>query len=341
MKHCPSCHQENLEEATFCVECGASIKSTRTDHQHIKQKKGHNKKVFLGLALIIVLLIALLIIPFTGYQLLAKKYSQEAVEEQFKTALVDRDLSVLKTMIQSDDSRVKINDESLKRLFTLIDNEPSIVQEITDGLDADAYDTAIFTLEKDGKHFGIYDRYIIQAQGYFLMLSNESGGETTFYLNEEKIGELSEEEDSLEVGPFLAGSYLIKATSKQGKQEGEDMKTVKLAGNEAKLEVYLDTETMDVEEEEEISTLVSTSNSAYVIPDSRATYLTTSDLSYLTNSELRIARNEIFARYGYIFESKALQNYFNSMDWYSPDPGYDGFLTDVEKHNVDLIKSFE
>ncbi|MFS0576640.1 YARHG domain-containing protein [Sporosarcina sp. 179-K 3D1 HS] len=52
-------------------------------------------------------------------------------------------------------------------------------------------------------------------------------------------------------------------------------------------------------------------------------------------------RNEIYARSGYFFESKELQSYLVSQSWYYPDPFYDGSLTELEKHNVHFIKSFE
>ncbi len=54
----------------------------------------------------------------------------------------------------------------------------------------------------------------------------------------------------------------------------------------------------------------------YIFPDSNSRYLSESEVAGLTDQELRIARNEIFARRGYIFGNKELKNYFESQSWY-------------------------
>lgn len=58
--------------------------------------------------------------------------------------------------------------------------------------------------------------------------------------------------------------------------------------------------------------------------------------------ELRIMRNEIFARYGYIFQSSDLTDYFNNKSWYNPSKSnVDDQLTNVDKANIELISKFE
>ncbi len=53
-------------------------------------------------------------------------------------------------------------------------------------------------------------------------------------------------------------------------------------------------------------------------------------------------RNEIFARYGYIFNSEDLANHFNTKAWYSPiNSNVDDHLTNVDKSNIELILRFE
>lgn len=48
-------------------------------------------------------------------------------------------------------------------------------------------------------------------------------------------------------------------------------------------------------------------NSEYIIPDSSTRLLTAADLNGLSKNELRLARNEIFARYGRRFKDQELQ----------------------------------
>lgn len=79
----------------------------------------------------------------------------------------------------------------------------------------------------------------------------------------------------------------------------------------------------------------------FILTDSQYSKLSEDQLYGLTKSDLRIARNEIYARHGYVFESSDLQNYFTSQTWYISDDAYNHKLTDIEQHNVTLIKSME
>ena len=58
--------------------------------------------------------------------------------------------------------------------------------------------------------------------------------------------------------------------------------------------------------------------------------------------ELKIMRNEIYARHGYSFKNKEMRFLFNKKDWYMP-MGVDirGKLTDIEARNIDLIYRYE
>lgn len=62
----------------------------------------------------------------------------------------------------------------------------------------------------------------------------------------------------------------------------------------------------------------------------------------LSEWECRIARNEIYARYGKIFQDEELQAYFEQMYWYHPREDFsEDELTDIEKHNLEVIVSYE
>lgn len=83
----------------------------------------------------------------------------------------------------------------------------------------------------------------------------------------------------------------------------------------------------------------------YIFYDSDSRYLTGDELSGLSSWELKVARNEIYARHGRLFKDDALQEYFNSCYWYngyiSPDSFNDNVLNDVELYNIKLIKKYE
>lgn len=83
----------------------------------------------------------------------------------------------------------------------------------------------------------------------------------------------------------------------------------------------------------------------YVLAGSSDYYLDWSDLEGLSESECKIARNEIYARYGRKFNDEELQAYFDSCSWYEgtilPEEFNDEMLTDIEKANRDLIIQYE
>lgn len=69
---------------------------------------------------------------------------------------------------------------------------------------------------------------------------------------------------------------------------------------------------------------------------------TKAELSKYNNSKLRLIRNEIFARHGYIFKAKDLSDYFNKQEWYRPKfKDVMSKLTSIEKKNIALIETFE
>ena len=77
-------------------------------------------------------------------------------------------------------------------------------------------------------------------------------------------------------------------------------------------------------------------------PEASQRLLKTADVENLTKGELEFMRNEIFARHGYCFSKKNLRQQFENEDWYVPNTvDIKGFLTDVEKKNIALIKRYE
>jgi hypothetical protein len=93
------------------------------------------------------------------------------------------------------------------------------------------------------------------------------------------------------------------------------------------------------------------SNKDYMITDSSSRTITEADLAGMSLAQLRIARNEIFARHGRQFRDSALNQWFYSKSWYlnigakyspdyfdtnSPNP-----LSKLESDNANFIKAYE
>ena len=77
-------------------------------------------------------------------------------------------------------------------------------------------------------------------------------------------------------------------------------------------------------------------------PEASQRLLKTADVENLPATELAFMRNEIFARHGYCFAKKEFRQQFENEEWYVPNTvDIKGFLTDIEKKNIALIKRYE
>jgi len=101
-------------------------------------------------------------------------------------------------------------------------------------------------------------------------------------------------------------------------------------------EVIIDETTKDVDASE------------YILPESDGRLYTRKELCELSDSDLRLARNEIFARHGRIFTANDLQRYFADKSWYTPqytseefEQKGDTIFNEFEKANRDLLVSME
>ncbi|KZL89008.1 YARHG domain-containing protein [Clostridium magnum] len=82
----------------------------------------------------------------------------------------------------------------------------------------------------------------------------------------------------------------------------------------------------------------------YMFSNSGSKKLLDSDLSSLSKEKLALARNEIFARHGYVFETEPYKSYFKNKSWYKPNSNFKGNneeLSKIERYNIDLILKYE
>lgn len=70
--------------------------------------------------------------------------------------------------------------------------------------------------------------------------------------------------------------------------------------------------------------------------------LTVNSIKGLSSADLRIMRNEIFARHGYIFQTDEMRDYFSTKHWYvGRYNDVTNKLTDIEKQNIAFLKTHE
>ncbi len=74
-------------------------------------------------------------------------------------------------------------------------------------------------------------------------------------------------------------------------------------------------------------------------PEGSERKLSSYELEILDKNQIKILRNEIYARHGYIFKNKELKEYFESQDWYEAHyEDVSHLLTKIEQENIAFIK---
>jgi hypothetical protein len=70
--------------------------------------------------------------------------------------------------------------------------------------------------------------------------------------------------------------------------------------------------------------------------------VTADELQGASAWDLKIMRNEIFARHGYVFKTDDMKRYFSQQAWYRPQSDdVLGSLSPIELANVETIKAVE
>jgi len=163
----------------------------------------------------------------------------------------------------------------------------------------------------------------------------------------------------------LAGkkSYTVTRKSKDGDEQTGYSGWVYIEGTGFRVEIYISQyagseTTMDVTiygenlpEGEGISGGSATATAAksaaatsgdYIISDSATRTIADSDLDNLSDWQLKVARNEIYARHGREFVHKDLQCYFAKKSWYKADSNFsESSLSTTETKNIATILAYE
>lgn len=101
----------------------------------------------------------------------------------------------------------------------------------------------------------------------------------------------------------------------------------------------------DREEDEQEDYDTDDDEEEYILPYSDSCYLSEEDIEGLSAKELRLARNEIYARHGRKFKDKTLQKYFDEKSWYEgeyePDEFRETWLSLLERKNAAFLLAKE
>lgn len=99
----------------------------------------------------------------------------------------------------------------------------------------------------------------------------------------------------------------------------------------------------EAEKEDTAKVTTESGEDDYILPESNSRYYTKKEIAKLSKKQLRLARNEIFARYGYKFKDDEMNKYFKSKSWYKAKKKIvsESDLNKYEKANLKKIQKRE
>jgi hypothetical protein len=341
-KYCMNCGREMEEGATFCPYCGekdgyiAADEAYEEDFQESgsnRKKGGFPKWLIVILVILLTVIVAAVVIGVGSYKSRTSSGTdteeaesiQESVQSQEETQIQDANEP---NEVPDAAARINEGDTVTGYLESASDVDYYVVKA-----DADGKAAITFQHAADGEQSSVGWRLNYSDDGTISTKLCWMNSDTTDVTIDVKEGD---------------NYFYISADDSVSADVLEEVRTtpyyisVKITEAETKEETEV-----EEEEEEEVETekKAKATSSGYIIPDSSSRYLTASDVSGLSKSELRLARNEIYARHGRRFDDEELQAYFDSKSWYNGTIPASDFsnsaLSKLEKANVDLIKSYE
>lgn len=336
---CPNCEKKMDKSKSFCTFCGTPLNTCCEEKTKKKSKKNGVRIALMGLLFFIlagVVVVTTYLIKNSKSIIVEtadKEKMQEAKNEE-KGKKEPEEYSIIKEYSEieesselrenkekTDNSAQKENNNTNTKTELGIDveQETAKIEEIYNTTFSHIKDNSLKkTIVEDG--FSIYSdndnlKLIFASKDYskinydcFYCYQNEKlifafyEGTTSahyFYFKDEKMirwrkcEDVSNSEEGINHDMEDSTEYSQWESTVQ-----QNARTLKLAWN-----------TAGTPEETEAE---------YILPESDSRIITKSELDGLTKEEIRLARNEIYARHGRKFDDEELQAYFEKFDWYHP-----------------------
>lgn len=333
---CPKCGANITDKGAFCGKCGCEISTYVTDdninNAQVKPKFNENslpedKNKIKKIAIICTIAVVVVVSGGIGlYQYNKIKTYNDLIStanKNIEQGEYDQAIALFNQSLQyKNDPDIQKSIKSATELKEI----KSVFDEGTKLMNDKKYLEAIEHFEKITKEdYQLYNNAqsnIEECKKQFIpkniqlandAVKNNKNDDANRYLNE-----------VLQVDPNNTDAKKIKddiaeATKRDSKQNTQNNTMVVIIRDQPRPDVYYGN---------------------FIFWNSDRVYLSKSQVYSLTDYQLGIARNEIFARHGYIFSMEKYRSYFNAQSWYTPFTR-DVTLNSVEQYNVSLIKAEE
>lgn len=360
MKICKNCGHEISEDAKFCTGCGAKVETEENKQTGKQIVANTGEKGIVAMVVVISLLIVVIILLCLRIFVFDTKKMNKDIEHTETVTTQEATTKQETTEIVTEESTEQ------PKTTSLFQKMPS---EYIFSSGAGGWQTAI-TIAPDGTFTGSYHQGGGGDRGYYTEYRCEFEGK---FSQPEKINDFTYHMylESLETfgtkdEEIIEDNVHYITSIPYGLEKGKEFMIYlpgtsieKLPEEFVRWTVYPATGDADASTTDFYGlynvepgygfreyTTVSVESNDYIISDSDSRLLTEDDVEDLTVWEVNYAKNEIYARHGYIFESAELQEYFEDRSWYEPKYEKAEFdrmelLSDVEKKNAAYLSSVE
>lgn len=108
---------------------------------------------------------------------------------------------------------------------------------------------------------------------------------------------------------------------------------------------HVNTTQKDITEKEAVSEKAPEKTDTYILSESNNRYIEYTEILDFDTEKLNLAKNEIYARHGFIFSTSNIAEYFGSCAWYKPSVSASDFKDSVfnkyEIANIALLEEYE
>ena len=187
---------------------------------------------------------------------------------------------------------------------------------------------------------------LVVGAGNIIAFLQQKGAET---VDEVKKLVVAEVEPSEEDEEDYSQEEQVYETKLEGFSVGGNMTEVEDPEDDANSDAESDKDTeknKKKDKKKDSSESDSEETEGFIFSNSDSTYLTKKQLWKLTKEEETIARNELYARRGYIFsKNQEMKEYFESQPWYVGEyenqEDVDAMFNDYERANKELFIEYE
>lgn len=259
MEYCKHCGAKVKEGAVFCAQCGKGLQKKEVKSKAQVEKLNQSVKSitnFLKKRKWVIGLIAIIFSFIVFYQIGLNMTSQQYLVTQFEKAINEEDAKALSSLLYSADPELEVNEETAESLLNFFIKNPDRFDEIIWTLSSQAnydkketdlstawqeFSSYLFPLKISniGKTKFIFDEYKIEVTPQYMNIDYNLK-DVKILVNDELVETVTNENSTIRLGPYLPGTYQVKAVyeGEYAKSELEEERELfSLAGDDY---IYLD-----------------------------------------------------------------------------------------------------